>query len=354
MMMKKSTRLALVILAGVLLSACLAPSTAPPDAQAPADSANADAPEMSTVSMRLQWIPQYQFAGYIVALVKGYYTEAGLDVTLNPGSPDFVPMPLVISGADTFGSTGADTIFLAREKGINVVALATMFQTSPVAFMVHSDSGIDDPSDFLNATVGVFYGDNVETEYRALLAAADVDRTQINEVPAQFNLEPFLSRRVDVWPVYATDQPDLAYQQGADVSLIVARDYGVTLMGDVLFATEEFVRDHPNTTQAFVSATLRGWNYALAHPDEAVEIIATYNSRLSADHLHFEATETQKLVQFGAGEQCPGWNDVQSWQAEQQVLVDLDIVSSVIPLEDAVQNEFVAAYYRAEGQECGE
>jgi ABC-type nitrate/sulfonate/bicarbonate transport system substrate-binding protein len=310
------------------------------------------APEVRDVSMRLQWIPQYQFAGYIVAKVQGYYEEAGLNVELYPGSPDFVPLPMVVGGADTFGSTGADTLFLAREKDIRVVALATIFQASPVGFMVHSDSDIEGPEDFVGKRVGVFYGDNVETEYRALLAAAGVERSRINEVPAQFNLEPFLSRRVDVWPVYVTDQPDLARQQGARVNLILARDYGVMLMGDVLFATETFVHENPNTTRAFVHATLRGWEYALENPQETVELIADYSTELSLQHLSYEARETVELVQHGVGATCPGWNDRARWEAEQKVLKGLSLLEETIPIDEVIDNRFVASYYEEQGVLC--
>lgn len=348
--MCKTTKIYRIIglLVVVLLSGC-SPSTSPPTPATTADGV----PEVRTVSMRLQWIPQYQFAGYIVAKVRGYYEEAGLDVSLHPGGPDFVPMPLVVSGSDTFGSTGADTIFLARQKGIEVVSLATIFQTSPVGFMVHQDSGIAGPKDFVGRTVGVFYGDNVETEYRALLAAVGVERKEINEVPAQFNMEPFLSRRVDVWPGYVTDQPDLARQQGADVDLIVARDYGVQLMGDVLFATEAFVENHPNTTRAFVHATLRGWEDALARPEETAALILEYNKQLSRSHLLFEAQETLPLVQYGVGEGCPGWNDLEAWEAEHDLLLELDLLTEPLPMREAVNNRFVAEYYQVRGKECG-
>lgn len=345
--MKKHLSILLFIFILTLLVACGTTKSHTPSSDTPDG-------ELHKVSMRLQWIPQYQFAGYIVAKERGYYSDVGLDVALNPGSPDFVPMPLVVSGADSFGSTGADTIFQAREKDINVVALATIFQTSPVAFMVHSDSGIAGPEDFVDRNVGVFYGDNVETEYRALLKATGVDRSQVNEIPAQFNLEPFLSKRVDVWPVYATDQPDLAREQGAEVQLIVARDYGVTLMGDVLFTTEEFVQENPEITQAFVSATLQGWEEALAQSDETVRLIAAYNKQLSPKHLEFEAQETIGLVGHGAGATCPGWNDRATWDAEQEMLLELGLITQKIAFEDAVDNRFVEEYYREKGVECGE
>ncbi|MFQ3663738.1 MAG: ABC transporter substrate-binding protein, partial [Chloroflexaceae bacterium] len=136
----------LILLCVITLAACAAP---PPQAPPPAAG-----PEIPRVSMRLQWFPQFQFAGYIVAKVKGYYNEAGLDVTLNPGGPDLVPLPLVAAGRDTFGSTGADTVLIAREQEIDAVALATWFQASPVGFMVHADSGIRGPEDFRGRTIG--------------------------------------------------------------------------------------------------------------------------------------------------------------------------------------------------------
>ena len=302
--------------------------------------------EVRDISMRLQWIPQYQFAGYIVALVKGYYADAGLNVTINPGSPDFVPLPLVASGSDTFGSAGPDTIFMAREKKIPVVALATFFQASPVGFMVQRKSGITAPHDFVGKTVGVFYGDNVETEYRALLAATGVDRKKINEVPAQFNLEPFLRGRVDVWPVYVTDQPHLAEQKGAEVRLILARDYGVKLMGDVLFTREAFIRQNPKTTQAFLNATLRGWEYAVKNLAETVKLLAEYDKTLSPDQLAFEGRETIKLLQYGIGAEKLGWNDPQAWATEQQQLLELGLLKGPTALETVFENRFVAAYYQ--------
>jgi ABC-type nitrate/sulfonate/bicarbonate transport system substrate-binding protein len=341
----------LVMVLAIMLAGCIGTSPAPPSPQK-APSPAPDQPEMRKVSMRLQWVPQYQFAGYIVAKVNGYYEEAGLEVDIHPGSPDFVPMPLVASGADTFGSTGADTIFLARKKDIKVVALLTIFQTSPVGFMVRADSGIREPRDFADKTVGVFYGDNVETEYRALLAATNVNRSDINEIPAQVNMEPFLSGRVDVWPVYVTDQPYLIRNQGIDIELIQAQNYGVTLMGDVLFATEEFVRAHPKTTRAFVSATLRGWHFALNNLEETVDLLLAYNPQLNREQLLFEGRETIKLVRAGAGNRCPGWNDPERWSTEQELLMELGLLPFPIAIEDAVETSFVAEYYQEHGITC--
>jgi ABC-type nitrate/sulfonate/bicarbonate transport system substrate-binding protein len=294
------------------------------------------------------WVSQYQFAGYIVAKVKGFYDEVGLQVTLNPGGPEIAAVPLVASGSDTFGVETPDTVLLARERGIPIVSVATFFQASAGGFMVHSDSDIHSPRDFVSKRVAVSPG-GLETEYRGMLATNNVDRTQITEVPFEFNIEPFLSRRIDVWPIYVTDQPNVARNQGADVRVLVARDFGVTTIGDGLFTTEAFLAANPNTTQAFIDATLKGWDYAVAHVEETVTILAEYNTELTVDQLRFEAQETITLLRYGAGATCIGWNDRAAWEAEQSMLVDLKILNAPLRLDAAMNTDLVANSYQRRG-----
>jgi ABC-type nitrate/sulfonate/bicarbonate transport system substrate-binding protein len=344
----------LLVLAGTALvaAACGTFGTPPAGSQDPAGTAAGDELEMTEISMRFQWIPQWQFVGYIAAKVQGYYEDAGLDVTLNVGGPDFPVKQLVASGSDQFGTAWVDSMYLSQQQGVPLMSLATLFQANPSAYMVHSDSGIEGVEDFVGKTVAMYYGGGVETEYRAMLEAADVERDQIDEVPGTFNLEPFLQRRVDVMPIYLTDQPRTAREQGADIKLIQARDYGIVMMGDVLFATREFVEQHPNTVQAFVSASLRGWEWAVEHPEESIDLVLAYNPQLDAEHVAFEAEQTIDLITYGAGETCIGWNDPAAWEAEQQLLLDLDILEEPVPFEQVATNTFVAAYYQQQGRNC--
>jgi ABC-type nitrate/sulfonate/bicarbonate transport system substrate-binding protein len=273
-------------------------------------------------------------------------------VTLNGGGPEFPEVQMVSSGADQFGTTWADTLFIARENGINLVSLATLFQTSPSAYMVHADADINEPADFAGKTVGVFYGGGIESEYRALLQSEGVDRSQIDEVPGEVSLEPFLSRRVDVWPVYATDQPNTVREMGVDIDLIYARDYGIVMIGDTLFATEEFVAQNPNTTQAFVSASLRGWQWAIANPDAAIELVHNYNPEIDIEQLRFEAEQTIPLLTYGAGATCVGYNDSAVWEAERELLVDLEVIAGNVTVDEVMTNRFVDAFYATQGVTC--
>lgn len=333
-----------LLLAAAIISACGGSPAAPA-------ATTGRSLETTAISVRLLWVPQYQFAGYIVAKVKGFYDEVGLQVTLNPGGAEIANVPLVASGSDSFGVETPDTVLLARERGIPIVSLATFFQASAGGFMVHSDSGIQSPRDFVGKQVAVSPG-GLQTEYLGMLARTTVDRTQITEVPFDFNIEPFLSRRIDVWPIYVTDQPNVARKQGADVRVLVARNFGVTTIGDGLFTTEDFIARNPNTTQAFIDATLKGWEYAVAHVDETVTILADYNPELTADQLRFEATETIKLLRYGAGATCMGWNDRAAWDAEQTMLVDLKILKAPLSLDAAMNTRFVANTFQRQGITC--
>jgi ABC-type nitrate/sulfonate/bicarbonate transport system substrate-binding protein len=171
-------------------------------------------------------------------------------------------------------------------------------------------------------------------------------------VPGQFSLEPFIQRRIDVLPVYATDQPNVARKQGVDFELILPRDYGVVIMGDVLFATSEFIEQHPNTVQAFVSASLRGWQWAIENPEETVELIAAYNQELDPEQLAFEAEETIELLTYRVGSECVGWNDPAAWAAEQELLLELDILEEPVAMDAVATNRFVDTYYEAQGIDC--
>ncbi len=308
--------------------------------------------EQTEISMRFQWIPQWQFAGYIAAEVNGYYDEAGLDVTLQGGGPDFPVKQLVGSGSDDFGTAWVDSMYLSQQRGIPLMAVATLFQVNPAAYMVHSDSGIEGPADFADKTVAVYYGGGMETEYLAMLDAAGVDREAIEEVPGQFNLEPFVQRRIDVLPVYATDQPRQVQQRGVDFELIYARDYGVEMMGDVLFATREFIEQNPNTVEAFVHASLRGWNWAVENPEESVALVAEYTPELDPEQLAFEAEQTIELLTYNAGARCIGWNDREAWEEQEQMLLELGVLENPTPYEEVANNTFVASYYAAQGIDC--
>ena len=104
------------------------------------------------VTIQLKWVTQAQFAGYYVAKAKGFYKDAGLDVTINPGGPDIAP-PQVIAGG------GADVVvdwmpsaLASREKGVPLVNISQTFKKSGLELTCRADTGIKTPADFKGKT----------------------------------------------------------------------------------------------------------------------------------------------------------------------------------------------------------
>ncbi|HOI59894.1 MAG TPA: ABC transporter substrate-binding protein [Candidatus Pacearchaeota archaeon] len=97
---------------------------------------------LKEVSIRLKWLDQAQFAGYYVADSKGYYKDNGLSVEINPGGPNISPIQMVINGTDDFGITSGNQIILARDQGVPIVAIAVIYQKSPISIVSLKEKNI--------------------------------------------------------------------------------------------------------------------------------------------------------------------------------------------------------------------
>jgi NitT/TauT family transport system substrate-binding protein len=272
------------------------------------------------VTVRLKWFNQAQFAGFYMAQEKGLYRAAGLDVSVQPGGPDFPAIQMVAGGNEQFGVTGADQILIARSKGVPVVALAVIYRRSPFVLFSLAKSGIKTPTDYVGKKVGVKIGGNEELVYRAVLAKAGVDSAKLVETPVKFDLTPLLSGDIDVWPGYLINEVLAAQEKGFDVNIVNPADYGVDLYADTLFTTETMLRDKPEVVKKFVAATLQGWSEAIAAPEEAAKITVRYGDKLSYGH---ELAMLKASIPLLKPDDGPlGSMDESKWRAMQKLLVD--------------------------------
>ena len=237
-----------------------------------------------SVTVRLKWLNQAQFAGFYVAQEKGYYKSEGLDVNIQPGGPDFPAVQMIAGGNEQFGVTGADQILIARSKGVPVVALAVIYRRDPFVLFSLTKSGIKTPADFAGKKIGVKIGGDEELIYRAVLAKAAVNKSVLTEEPVKFDIAPLLSGAIDVWPGYLTNEVLTAKEKGFDVNVISPSAYGINLYADTLFTTEAMLKDKPDVVRKFVAATMQGWSDAVADPEEAAKITVKYGDKLTYDH----------------------------------------------------------------------
>ncbi len=325
--------------AGIIGPAFLATSLAA-CGSTPTTSATSKTP--AKISIQLSWLPQYQFAGYYVAQAKGYYKAAHLAVTINPGGPGITAVQNVLSGADTVGLASPDQILKARSQGIPLKAIMVDFQHSPTGFMVHKSSGITSPRQFAGHVVGVNFGSNTQIEFDAMMAKLHVPLSSMHQVASTFSLSPFLQKKVAVWPVFVTDEPQLARAAGAHIRVFTPEQYGINFYQDVMFTKSTTVSSQGSVLSRFVAATQKGWHYAISHPHQADAILLKVNPKLTASHLWFETTHTIPLV-ADKTTKAHGFGYMTSarWKQIDTELAQLKIIPKPVAVKNAFTDQFI-------------
>ncbi len=291
------------------------------------------------VTVRLKWFNQAQFAGFYVAQTKGYYKNSGLDVSIQPGGPDFPSIQMVAGGNEQFGVTSADQILVARSKGVPVVALAVLYRKSPFVLFSLKSSGITEPSQFRGKKIGVKLGGNEELVYRDILKKAKIPATALTEIPVKFDITPLLNGQVDVWPGYVINEVISAREKGFDVNIIWPGSYGINLYADTLFTTERMLKDKPEVVKHFVEATLKGWRYAVVHPEEAAQITVKSGDGLSYSH---ELAMMKESIPLLSPDKAPiGSMDLARWSALQDLLLKGGFIKQPLALEQAYTTRYL-------------
>jgi NitT/TauT family transport system substrate-binding protein len=260
------------------------------------------------VTVQLKWVAQAQFAGYFVAKDKGLYQAAGLDVTVKPGGPDIAPEQVIAAG-------GADVIvdwmpaaLAARDKGEPLVNIAQIFQKSGLELTCRKDSGVKTPADFKGKTLGVwFYGN--EYPFMAwmnkLKLSTDGASPDVTVLKQGFNVDPILQKQAACISTMTYNEYHQILESGqlkaSDLTVFKYQNEGVAVLEDGLYTLEKSLKDPAMVAKLakFVKATDAGWDWAIAHPAEAVDIVLKNDTSgaQKKDHQTTMMAEIAKLVE---------------------------------------------------------
>lgn len=170
---------------GGLLAACgggsSKTSSASPTSAAAGGSTTTAEKSLGTVSVQLEWVKNYNWAGMYIADSKGYYKDAGIDVNLIAGGPSITPTTVVLGGKAMVGMAGADVVAAAVLKGAPFKIFATQYQKSPYIIMSLASDPVKTPQDLIGRKVGVASEDL--PSFDAFLGIAGVDKTKIHTIP---------------------------------------------------------------------------------------------------------------------------------------------------------------------------
>jgi ABC-type nitrate/sulfonate/bicarbonate transport system substrate-binding protein/signal transduction histidine kinase len=247
-----------------------------------------------TVTLQLKWNHQFQFAGYYAALEKGYYKDAGLDVKFRQLKEVKDSYAEVLEGRAEFGIYTSE-LLLRYHRGDPVVALGAIFQHSPLALMALKNSSITDIRALKDKKIMLEHG---SAELEAYFKREAVKLLSQNTVAHTNNPQSLIDKQVDAMSVYITDEPFYLNKQKVEYRLFSPQNAGIDFYGDILFTTQKFAKNNPVLVEKFKKASMQGWEYALSHQAEIVELILKkYNSSSKTkEQLLFEAAQMQKLI----------------------------------------------------------
>ena len=272
---------------------------------------------LTHISVRLAWLNNPQFAGMYMAQAKGYYRAAGLDVDLKEFGDTTDVNKEVATGQVDFGVSTPLEVILARDKGENNKAIAAIYQTSAYVIVMQKSAHITTPSDFRGKILGALGGNNeAQVTYTALASSAGLKPSETVIKPVDFDIvKVFQSNQADTGDIYRTDQTYLLDKAGIGYDLLYPEQFGFTIYGDVLIASDTKLAHNPAQTAAFVSATMQGWQYAVDHQAETLQVLATRDNAEYRDpaYVKYDLAATAPLIRptggqsFGSMQYVP-WN----------------------------------------------
>ncbi len=275
--------------------------------------------ESQPITLQLKWKHQFQFAGYYMAKEKGFYQQKKLDVTFMEAQSFQDPVHAVMRGKAQFG-VGTSSLLLY--KGIQKpVILSVIFQHSPLVFLMKKEKGQQlSLKDIVGKKVMV---EPMSDELFAYLKAEKIDQHKITIVDHPLSLDDLIQGKIDVISTYSTTTPFKLEKANIDYVMFTPRSAGIDFYGDNLFTTEEYIQHNPKLVSDFREASLAGWNYALKHPEETIQVILKkYNSQqLTYERLLFEYNQIISLLQPDLIE--VGYTSIRRWQRIAEVYASL-------------------------------
>ena len=248
------------------------------------------------VTLQLKWLPQAQFAGYYVAQAKGFYKDAGLDVTIKPGGPDIAPAQVLAAKGADVTLDWMPSALAAREAGVPMVNVAQVFNRSGMMLTCKKSSGVNSPKDFKGKTLGVWFGGN-EYPFLSWMGTLGYKTSGANPdvkvLKQGFNVDPLLQNQAACISTMIYNEYWQVIDAGVKASDLVTfpyEDQGAATLEDGLYVREPDLKDAAFVAKMakFVKASLKGWDYALKNQDEAVKIV------LAADTSGGSTAKVQK------------------------------------------------------------
>jgi len=295
------------------------------------------------VILLLDWVPNTNHTGIFVAEAKGYFEESGLAVKIvQPG--EVYPEAAVASGGADFGISFQEQVTLARADDVPIVSIAAVLQHNTSGFASAADLNVSSPADFEGLRYGA-WGSPFETPTLEVLmgcAGADFNKLELLNTGWADPLALIAEDQIDIAWIFYGWQGFQAKQQGVDLNVVMMEDYFSCIPDyytPVVIANEDTIANKPQVVRSFVEALSRGYDFAIANPNEAAELLLAAVPELDAELVKASQNWISEYYQADA----PRWGEQKEsvWQGYTDWMVEYGILSSPISASDAFTNEFL-------------
>ena len=328
-------RILLLLLLGMLITSCTVPAGGGTGA--------GTGPENDTlvhVKVPLGYIPNIQFAPLYVAIEKGYFREAGIEVEFDYS---FETDAVALVGADElqFAVVSGEQVLLARAQGLPVVYVAAWYQQYPVAVASKVEQGILEPADLKGVKIGLpgLYGANY-IGLEALLFSAGLSDADVTLDSIGFNqVEALATDQEQAVSVYTTNEPVQLRSQGYELNEIRVADH-VHLASNGLITNEKTIAENPDLVRRMVRVLLQGLTDTIANPDEAYEMSKVHVPNLADADEAVQKEVLARSIDLWKAEHL-GLSDAQAWSNMQDTLLKMKLLEEPLDINKAFTNEFV-------------
>ena len=290
------------------------------------------------IRLATDWYPQAEHGGYYNALVRGYYAAAGLDVEILPGNPRDTAERRVAAGAAQFGMSGSDTILIAHEHGLPLVAVTTTLQHDPQAVMVRAESPVKSFADLSDHRISVGTG---APWFRYILLKYNLKNVQ--ELPLTFTVAEFVRDPTWIQQAFVPSDPYFARQKGIEPRLLPIRDSGYDNYR-VLMASRTILNENPDVVRRFVAACVRGWSEYLRDPSAANALILKCNPAMTQGQLMYSwgaLRDGHYIEGFAENGEGVGQMSAARWQDEYAILKRVGVLKTAFDPREAYTLQFI-------------
>ncbi|MDM8551375.1 ABC transporter substrate-binding protein [Desulfobacterales bacterium HSG2] len=300
---------------------------------------------LQPVTIQLNWVTNAEFAGILLAKDRGWYEEAGIDLTVKGWEAGIDPIDEVVTGKALIGVTEGSDIIKARVNEKKIRATAVQFQKSPFCLVSKKSLGIETPEQLTQKKIGTNTAAGILMT-KIVLANAGLKYNDITPVRIGWDIQVLFDDKIDVYPGYMNNEPLTMKEKGYETNVIPAFKYGYDFYSEVYFVTDTMIQKRPDLIRKFLDATLRGWKEAFNDLAGTAKLVV---EKYYPEGSVRQQTESLKVFKFlarlGEGRKYLGWMEEEYWAKGIDILHKFRQTDRKIPAADVFTLKFLESVY---------